>query len=215
MLEARQIEKGLIDRIDFEFGREGGQRLHHPPRHVTVKRIIRAEDGDAILFEFGPLQVIGIAHCEPERLRFIRQRDDAPVIVRQHRNRTPFEARIEDALARAVEAIAIDECENCLRHASRFELPNAADDYAPNDKLAAFAEHDRLVGGIFGVQFDPAALRVEALDRHLAVDHSHDDMSVARLSPRDRQRGCRRRRGPRSPWSRQPGGRRRSPPDAG
>ena len=49
------------------------------------------------------------------------------------------------------------------------------------DKLTAFVEDDRLVGGVFGAQFDAAALRVEAFHRHLAVDHSHDDTPVARL----------------------------------
>ena len=129
---------------------KASQRLHHAPRHVAVERVIRAEDGDAMLFQFGPLQVIGIAHFEAERFGFVREGDDAAVIVRQHHDRTAFEARLEHALAGAIEAVAIDESENRLRHASRLELPDAADDHAPDDELAAFVEHDRLVGGVFG-----------------------------------------------------------------
>jgi hypothetical protein len=84
---ARQVEKCLIDTIDFDLGRFRGQRLHDAAAHIPVERVIRAEDFDAVAGEGLAVEVVGIAHRQAEGFRFVAAGDDAAVIVRQHNNR--------------------------------------------------------------------------------------------------------------------------------
>ena len=39
-LEAAEAEKGFVDRIDFEIGREVGEDAHHPRAHIAIERVI-------------------------------------------------------------------------------------------------------------------------------------------------------------------------------
>ncbi len=48
--EARHIEKGFIDGIDFDLWGKSGQRCHYPRGHIAVERIVRGEDCDIMLF---------------------------------------------------------------------------------------------------------------------------------------------------------------------
>ena len=110
-----------------------------------------------MLLKLGSLEMIRIAHFEPERFAFVRKGDDAAVIVRQHHDGAGFELRLEHALAGTVEAVTIDERKNWLRHVSRLELADTADDNAPNDEFASLDNQDRLKSWIFRLKFDTAA----------------------------------------------------------
>jgi hypothetical protein len=61
------------------------------------------------------VQMPGRTHGDAERLGFVAARDHAAVVVRQHHDRTPAQLRLEHALARHIEIVAVDEGERA-RH---------------------------------------------------------------------------------------------------
>ena len=108
-LETAETEKGLIDRVDFEIGREAGDGAHHARAHIAVERVIARPHDHALGIDALSADVPGLAHRDAKRLGFVRARDHAAVIVRQHDDRPAAQPRLKDALAGGVEVIAIDE----------------------------------------------------------------------------------------------------------
>ena len=113
--ETRHAEKRFVDRIDFEIGREVAQHLHYPRAHIAVERVIARPHDDAGGREAITMQVPRRAHIDAERLGFVAARDHAAVVVRQHNDRTAAQLRLEHALARHIEIVAINEGERA-RH---------------------------------------------------------------------------------------------------
>ena len=85
------------------------ENAHHAAAHVAVERVIARPHHDAGLAETLAAQMPGRAHLDAERFRFVRSRDDAAVIVRQHHDRLAAQGRLKDALAGGVEIVAVDE----------------------------------------------------------------------------------------------------------
>ena len=108
-LETAEAEKGLIDRVDFEIGREAGDGAHHPRAHIAIERVIARPHDHAVGIDALPADMPGLAHGDAERLGFIRARDHAAVIVRQHDDRPAAQLRLKHALARGIEIVAVDE----------------------------------------------------------------------------------------------------------
>ena len=107
--ETAEAEKGFVDRIDFEIGREGAQHLHHPAAHIAVERVIARPHDDAGGLESLAMQMPRRAHGDAERLGFVAARDHAAVIVRQHDDRLAAQLGLKHALARDIEIVAVDE----------------------------------------------------------------------------------------------------------
>jgi hypothetical protein len=86
-LEPGQVEKRLVDAIQLDLWRERAQGIHDAAAHITVERVVRAEDGDAVAGQGVAIKVVRVAHGKAERLGFVTAGDDAAVVVRQHDDR--------------------------------------------------------------------------------------------------------------------------------
>ncbi len=113
--EAAEAEKGFVDRIDFEIGRETAQHAPHARAHIAVERVIARPHDDAGGFETIAMQMPWRAHGDAERLGLVAARDHAAVVVRQHHDRPAAQLRLKHALARHIEIVAVDEGERA-RH---------------------------------------------------------------------------------------------------
>ena len=77
---AGQIQERLVDRVDFGFGGELLERLHHAAAHVAVERVVAGEDGDAVPLDQRADLEGRIAHVEAEGLGLVAAGDDAAVV---------------------------------------------------------------------------------------------------------------------------------------
>ena len=104
-----ETQEGFVDRIDLEVTRLLSEGGHHALGEIAVDGEVGREDADAVRFA-GPTHLeIGRAHRDAQRLGFGRTRDHAAVVVREHHDRHADERRIEGALARGVEVVAVGE----------------------------------------------------------------------------------------------------------
>ena len=60
------------------------RHAHRPRAHVAIGRVVAPPHHDARFPETLAAQIPGRAHLDPEGLGFVRARDDAAVIVREH-----------------------------------------------------------------------------------------------------------------------------------
>ncbi len=103
------LQKGLIDRVDFNRRAEGRQRLHHTGGHVGIQGIVGRQNGDIVLFEKGVGLETGHSHCDTEGLGFVASSDNAAVVVGQNNHRPTAQHWRKDPLARDIKVIAVDQ----------------------------------------------------------------------------------------------------------
>ncbi len=108
-LKPGEIKERLVDRVNLEITGEGLAGGDHAALHVTIKRIVRRPDLDAVLPHLVAQMVDRIAHFDPERLRFGRSGYCAPVVIRQHDDGHADQAGVEGPLARHVIVVAVDQ----------------------------------------------------------------------------------------------------------
>ena len=109
--QAVEIEETFIDTVDLDMRRGLGEQAHYPLGQIAIERIVGGQHRDIVAFDDGPHLEQRHAHGDAEPLRFRRAGDDAAVIVGEHDNRAAGQVRLEDALARDVEIVAIGEAE--------------------------------------------------------------------------------------------------------
>ena len=80
----------------------------------------------------------GRAHLDAEGFRFVRARDDAAVIVRQHHDRLAAQARLERASSRCVEIVAIDKGDRRAHdHSMRIDFAITSHTSKPESSLTS------------------------------------------------------------------------------
>ena len=77
--------------------------------HVSVQSVVGTEDLDLMLIYHVLYLKERRTHLEPERFRFIRARDDAAVVIREHYDWSLVQSRVEHPLAADIEVVAINE----------------------------------------------------------------------------------------------------------
>lgn len=116
---AGDVQEALVDRVDLHLRRELVIDLVHAAAHVAVQGVIAAEHGNAL----GPAQVADLeerrAHLDAEGVGLRRPRHGAAVVVRQHDHRPIAQLRREQALATAIEAVAVHQSEHPAGHGRR------------------------------------------------------------------------------------------------
>jgi hypothetical protein len=95
LAEPLQAEKGFVDRVNFEIGRETAQHVHHPAAHIAVEGVIARPHDHAGSREPIFVQMPRRAHGDAKRLGFVAARDHATVVVRQHHDRPAAQLRLE------------------------------------------------------------------------------------------------------------------------
>ena len=115
--KAVEAEKGLVDRVDFQGGREAAENAHDAPAHVAIEGVVRRADDHALRIDPLPAQVPRLAHADAERLGLVRAGDHTAIVVRQHDHRLAAQLRLKHPFAAGVEIIAVDESDRS-RHVS-------------------------------------------------------------------------------------------------
>ncbi len=101
------VQKALIDGIDFLPRRHLSQYGHHARRHVTVQLVVGAEHVHAVLAEEALVLKQRGGHFNPHPLRLRRTRDDAAVIVGYHDDGAAAQVGPEHGFAGGVKVVGI------------------------------------------------------------------------------------------------------------
>ena len=102
-------QESFVDRVDLEVTRLLAEGGHDAFGEIPVDREIGREDAHTVGFTGATHFEIRCAHRDAQRLRFGRTRHHAAIIVRQDHDRHADQRRVEGALARGVEVIAVGE----------------------------------------------------------------------------------------------------------
>ena len=109
LLDALQVEEGLVDGIDLGGGTEAAERLLHPLRHIAVEGVIAGKYSHMVSLDEGLQLEVGVSHLDAESFRLIRTRNHASVVVRQNDDWLPVELRPEHPLTGDEKVVAISE----------------------------------------------------------------------------------------------------------
>ena len=209
---SRPAEKGFVDRIDFEIGREVAQHLHHPRAHIAIERVIARPHDDA-----GGSRICSRCRCHgapmamPSALASLLRAITQPSLFDSTTTGLPRSSRLKHALARDVEIVAVDEGDRAAHGHSmrmlRVMTPHTSKRCPSDDRMSAKA-------GFSACSHDRAVLDPVALDGECAVEQRQHDAAVDGRRARDRRRRCRRERSRRRSCSRPRCGWRRWRPDA-
>ena len=103
--------------------------------------------------------------------------DDAAVVVGKYHYGAPFQSRVEDALARDVEVVAVHQA---VHRAVGLKVVNYARHHAPHAQLLVVeGPHGRVGGvGLFELRPPQRAVGAVALDGVFSVDRGDDDPPV-------------------------------------
>lgn len=104
-----QGEEGFVDGIDFHFRAHFAQGHHHSARHIAVEGVVRRFQNDVVTFDNVASLKNGNGHFDAQGFGFIRARYDATVEVGEDYDRSVAQSVVEDALARDVKIVAIDQ----------------------------------------------------------------------------------------------------------
>ena len=106
--EVGQVRKDLVDRVALN-GRH--HLLHHVDaavRNGLVELVVRRPHRHAVFVEKVPHLEVGDAALQTQLLRFLRERDDVPVVVGKHDDGLSSQRGVEDLLAARVERVDVD-----------------------------------------------------------------------------------------------------------
>ena len=92
-------------------GAASANRLITRSGQIAIERVVGRQHRDILALDDGARLEQRHAHGDAEPLRLGRAGDDAAVIVGEYDNRPPLQVRLEDALTRGVEIVAIGEAE--------------------------------------------------------------------------------------------------------
>ena len=109
--QAVEIEEALVDTVDLDARRLGGQDAHHPFRQIAIERVVRGQHRDIVAFDEALRLEQRDAHGDAERLGLLGAGDDAAIVVGQHDDGAAGERRLEHPLARGIEVVAIDQAD--------------------------------------------------------------------------------------------------------
>ena len=107
-LKAGEIEKGLVDRVDFHIGGELSEGAHNAAGHIAVEGVVGRVEYDAVFFDQVANLEDGHAHRDAEGLDFIGTGDDTAVVVAHNDNGVMLQTRIKDPLAGNVKIITVN-----------------------------------------------------------------------------------------------------------
>jgi hypothetical protein len=100
--ETLRAEKGLVDRADFEIGREAAQHTYHARAHIAIERVIARAHDDAGGRKLIAMQAPWRAHGDAEGLGFVAARDSRSRRCRTVPHWPAAQFRPEHALARHI-----------------------------------------------------------------------------------------------------------------
>ena len=117
--QTAEVGECLVDRIYLYPRNQTFDDLHDAGAHVAVEGIVGAEGGHLLPAQLLAHLKVGRAHGNVELLGFFAAADDAAVVVGQHHDRFAVQVRAEDALAAAIETVAVDQGDGRFSHAGR------------------------------------------------------------------------------------------------
>ena len=94
---------------------------------------------NAEAFEGLARQMPGHAHLDAERLRLVRARNHAAVVVGENHHRLAEQLRLKQTLARGIEVVAVDQGEGAAHEKSRIERRTTPQTSKPRSAVTTIA----------------------------------------------------------------------------
>lgn len=82
----REVKKGFVNGVDFDFGGELAEGEHDSAAHVAIEGVVAAENMDVVFFEELFVEVVGCAHFDAECFDFVGTGNDTAVIIGEYGN---------------------------------------------------------------------------------------------------------------------------------
>ena len=109
---ACKIEEHFVDGVGLDDGNKVRQHFVDAPAHAAKERLVGRVPDDRLQFWALGDEMIWLAHLETEVLGLAGQRNGAAIIVGEDHERLVAQLRVERPLARAIEAVRVDQGEH-------------------------------------------------------------------------------------------------------
>jgi hypothetical protein len=114
--DAAQVHKAFVDAVNLLRVAQACSQAHHAVAHVAVQRKVGRQGNQAgVALEFAQLEVRR-AHLDTQGFGFVTAGNGATIVVGQHDHRPALQPGLEDAFARDVKVVAVDEGEHGEGH---------------------------------------------------------------------------------------------------
>ena len=117
--EAREVQEGLVDGVDFEPGRKSGQHIHHAGRHLLIQGIVGRIDLHAVLTDELLVLEERLTPFQSELFRLTRERHNAAIVIGKHDGGPVVQCCLKNPLAGDIKTGAIDQGNNMCPHRTR------------------------------------------------------------------------------------------------